>query len=86
MKPTILTFGNYKPRIAADVFIAHPAAVLGDGEIGEGSGGLAPLPLVELVRVGIVQRGLGIAARRDIHPRGDQHDSGGQSHPLGAHL
>ena len=38
MKPTILTFGNYKPRIAADVFIAHTAAVIGDVEIGEGSG------------------------------------------------
>jgi len=38
LKPTILTFGNYKPRIAADVFIAHTAAVIGDVEIGEGSG------------------------------------------------
>ena len=38
MKPTILSFGNHKPRIAADVFVAHTAAVIGDVEVGEGSG------------------------------------------------
>ena len=38
MKPVILSFGNHKPRIAADVFVAHTAAIIGDVEVGAESG------------------------------------------------